>query len=121
VARGICGLRRRRVLGFEAGGHRLSSITDGNWKADCPFNEKIIGAQRKNPAESHRLTRRWKKLVDPGGAQFGAGKKILTALSFRFEFCYYVIVIDLDPAIIWRYPTNPNVSGNSICPGSLVA
>jgi hypothetical protein len=42
--------------------------------------------------------------VGPGGACEG-GKKFLAALSFRFDFCYDVAVIDLDPAIIWRYPT----------------
>jgi hypothetical protein len=35
----------------------------------------------------------------------GRGKKFFAALSFRFEVCYYDAVIDLDPAIIWRYPT----------------
>jgi hypothetical protein len=34
-----------------------------------------------------------------------AGKKFFAPLSFRFDFCYYDAVIDLDPAIIWRYPT----------------
>jgi len=42
--------------------------------------------------------------VGPGGAGEG-GKKIFAPLSFRFDFCYYDAVIDLDPAIIWRYPT----------------
>jgi hypothetical protein len=81
VARGICGLRRRRVLGFEAGGHRLSLITDGNRKADCSFNEKITGFQLKRKIRlkviGSRAARKIEKLVGPGSAQFGAEKKSL--------------------------------------------
>jgi hypothetical protein len=40
---------------------------------------------------------RWRKIR--------RGKNFFAALSFRFELCYYDAVIDLDPAIIWRYPT----------------
>src|SRR5215470_2415195 len=41
----------------------------------------------------------------PRRRKIRGGKKFFAALSFRFEFCYYDAVIDLDPAIIWRYPT----------------
>src|SRR5262245_56116976 len=66
VAYGICGLRRRRVLGFEAGDHRPSPITDGNGKADCSLKEKnywrpkvqirlkVIGSRAARKKESRR-------------------------------------------------------------------
>jgi hypothetical protein len=69
--------------------------------------KKITGAQKKNPAKSHRLFCDWRrKIVNSGPRERSWGEKnFFAALSFRFEFCYYDAAIDLDPAIIWRYPT----------------
>jgi hypothetical protein len=79
-------------------------LQTGTGRQIAHSKKKLLALKGKNPAECHRLARCW-KIRDPGQRTIGGGKKFFAPLSFRIEFCYYDAVIDLDPAIIWRYPT----------------